>query len=382
MKTPKNPDASSTDLVFPPVEANTLDRFEVLSEIIRRRLEAALTRLAPGSSRQYGAALANFARWFGRWSVTNTKHLTTFLPMEIIGAQAWWNILAALFRVGPALSNEVVDSYATLGCKTLRPATIAQRLAALRWAFRLGEESGLVTWRLRVRGPRVTPYRDTRGPGLASIQAMLKVVDQLEGTIAARDAVILGVLFILGLRREELATLHVGDFDVERKLLRVVGKGQTDPIFLSVPDALADEIARYLALRGNPSPEQPLLASHDPARKGSGGLTGNGLYRRVLRIAKLAGLSRRVLPHGLRHSAITAALDETNGDLRSVQRFARHAKPETTIKYDDHRRDVAGQIADRLSLIWARSRTRPSKEQRNAHSRALKVTPPNDEEKP
>lgn len=377
MTTPKSLDAPTTDLVLLP-DGNTLDRSDDLAAIIRDRIEAALTRLAEGSARQYDAALNHFARWFGPWSIANADQLTAFLPPEIIGAQIWWTIVGALFRGGPAISNQSADRYATLGCAGLKPATIAQRLAALRWAFKLGEEAGLINWQLRVRSPRVKPYRDTRGPGLAALESLLKVIDRSGGLIARRDAVMLGLLFVLGLRRGEAASLRVGDFDAQSRVLQVTGKGQTDPSPLTVPDPLADELVRYLELRGNPAPDRPLLASHDPARKGTGALTGNGLYRRVLHLAKLAGLSRRVLPHGLRHSAITTALDETNGDLRSVKAFARHAKAQTTIEYDDRRLDVAGQVAERLSAIWARSRAEPSEEHKNIHSRALPSVVPDD----
>ena len=58
-----------------------------------------------------------------------------------------------------------------------------------------------------------------------------------------------------------------------------------------------------------------------------------------------AGLTRRVKPHGLRHEAITAALDATGGDVRRVQRFSRHKDVRTLTRYDDRRTDDAGTIA-------------------------------------
>jgi integrase/recombinase XerC len=200
---------------------------------------------------------------------------------------------------------------------------------------------------------------------------LLQVIDQRDGLLAARDATLIGLLFVLGLRRAELVSLLVGDFDAQSGILRVVGKGRTEPELVTVPVALVEQLVKYLELRGNPGSEQPLLASHDRAGRGNGALTGNGLYRRLAFLSKLAGLPRPIRPHGLRHAAITVALDELDGDIRSVQAFARHAKPETTIRYDDHRRDVAGQVADRLSIIWSKNRSEPSHEHGNAHSRAL-----------
>ena len=51
-------------------------------------------------------------------------------------------------------------------------------------------------------------------------------------------------------------------------------------------------------------------------------------------------------PHGLRHTAVTTALDATNGDVRSVRRFSRHADIGTVLIYDDERKDEGGRIAD------------------------------------
>jgi integrase/recombinase XerC len=68
----------------------------------------------------------------------------------------------------------------------------------------------------------------------------------------------------------------------------------------------------------------------------------------------LAGVRAR--PHGLRHASIAAALDTSNGDVRAAQAHARHANPQTTIRYDDNRLNLAGKIATGLAdALSARS---------------------------
>ena len=56
----------------------------------------------------------------------------------------------------------------------------------------------------------------------------------------------------------------------------------------------------------------------------------------------------RARPHGLRHAAITEALELTGGDVRRVQRFSRHRSLQTLLRYDDNRQDLAGGVARRL----------------------------------
>jgi len=56
-------------------------------------------------------------------------------------------------------------------------------------------------------------------------------------------------------------------------------------------------------------------------------------------------LGTTVRPHGLRHAAITEALNQTNGNVRAVQRFSRHKDVRVVLAYDDNRSDVAAAIA-------------------------------------
>ena len=53
-------------------------------------------------------------------------------------------------------------------------------------------------------------------------------------------------------------------------------------------------------------------------------------------------------PHGLRHQGSRRRLDLAGGDVRKVQRFSRHGKLETLLRYDDNRREEAGAIAHLL----------------------------------
>ena len=61
--------------------------------------------------------------------------------------------------------------------------------------------------------------------------------------------------------------------------------------------------------------------------------------RTVKRLAKRAGIIRRISPHSLRHSFIAAALD-AGVPLRDVQEAASHADPRTTMRYDRARQSL------------------------------------------
>jgi site-specific recombinase XerD len=61
--------------------------------------------------------------------------------------------------------------------------------------------------------------------------------------------------------------------------------------------------------------------------------------RTVKRLARRAGIAKRISPHSLRHSFITAALD-AGVSLRDVQEAASHADPRTAMRYDRARQSL------------------------------------------
>ncbi len=90
----------------------------------------------------------------------------------------------------------------------------------------------------------------------------------------------------------------------------------------------------------------PLFINMDRASK-RGRLTATSVWR----ITTKYGLG--VTPHGLRHTAITQALDITGGDIRAVQCFSRHKDPRTLILYDDNRTDLGGEVARRVAASFS-----------------------------
>lgn len=318
-------------------------------DLLRGRLEAALARLAASSRRTYMTGLRTFASWFATWLPTAPPPLPSLLGGDHTSGE-WTEIVLALLAAGPLVAGTVADAFAASSANRA-PATVAARLSALRWAFRVARDAGAVAWDLHVRSPKVRAYRDTRGPGLPAAKAMLAVADATPAIIGARDGVLLGLLLVLGLRRAEAASLDVGHFDGAR--VSVMGKGREERQWISVPSPLVERIKSYLALRrerGELAASAPLLASCDRARKGDGRLSASGLYRRVRSRAVVAGVGRAT-PHGLRHTGITMALDAFGGDVRKVRRFSRHSKVETVLAYDDERRDVGGEVSAVLAGI-------------------------------
>jgi site-specific recombinase XerD len=167
----------------------------------------------------------------------------------------------------------------------------------------------------------------------------------LESISGLRDRAILELLFSSGLRVSELVGLDRDHINLKRREFMVRGKGQKDrPIFIS-PEA-AGWVTKYLDKREDTA--RPLFVRYSGSKKVdlSGNfhrLTARSVQRIVAKAALLAGITKQVSPHTMRHSFATDLL--MNGaDLRSVQAMLGHSNIATTQIYthvtDPHLRAV------------------------------------------
>jgi len=290
-------------------------------------LAAFLAGRNPRTLLAYDKDLADFGRFLGRDNSRGAVEQLLNLPQGHANATAL------------AYKAHLID-------RDLKAATIARRLAALRSVVKMARTVGRVVWTLDVDSPKTEPYRDTTGPGDAGWRAMLAVAKREAESgrpKPIRDLAILRTLHDLALRRGELVAIDLADVDLEGATVAVVGKGHTDASRLTLPDPTRDALEAWIASRG--SEPGPLFVRLDRAAQGPDRLTDTGVYLIIRAFGRKAALSRPTRPHGLRHQAITKALDATQGDIRTVKRFSRHADVRTLLLYDDRRCDLAGDVA-------------------------------------
>lgn len=167
----------------------------------------------------------------------------------------------------------------------------------------------------------------------------------LDNEQGLRDRAIIELLFSSGLRVSELVNLDRGHVNTKRREFMVRGKGQKDrPVFIG--EAAARRVDDYLGARLDNLPPLFLSYSRNNITGTSGDyrrLSARSVQRMVRQYAKLAGITKHVSPHTMRHSFATDLL--MNGaDIRSVQSMLGHSNISTTQVYthvtDAHLREV------------------------------------------
>jgi integrase/recombinase XerC len=246
---------------------------------------------------------------------------------------------AALFSQSHGSANKMaLDFKNWMVRKGHKAATVNNRLAALRSLIDLGKISGVIAWNLDVKSVREEKYRDTIGPGIEKVRDKIKELrSKLRDPKACRDAAILALMGIMALRRGEVVGLNLEDLEEDR--LFMLGKGRSDQEPYTVPPQVLQILQTWIGHRGkHPGP----LFVHFRQKRLQARLSG----RSVGRITNKLGLGNA---HGLRHAAITEALELNNGDVRKVAKFSRHKNIQTLLKYDDNRRDLGGEVAKGLA---------------------------------
>ncbi len=217
-------------------------------------------------------------------------------------------------------------------------ATLARRAASARGFFAWALDAGHIATDPALR--LVTPKRGRTLPAVGTAEAVADVLARAgaraatDDPVALRDHAVLELLYGAAVRVSELCGLREPDIDLERRTLRVVGKGDKERV-VPFGGAAARALTAYLergrpALRvrggDRPAPDRVFLGAR------GGALGPRAVYDLVSRTLGPALGSSAVGPHALRHSAATHLLDG-GADLRAVQEILGHASLGTTQIY-------------------------------------------------
>lgn len=318
---------------------------------MKRRVAQAL-QAPPGSIIQVSAHSGAILDQAGQIRGTLERLFADLKPNTLRAYQRAWDVLAsyldlpsridaaafiATFTEGQA-NSLAMQWIADMKREDVKTPTIAARLSALKGIARRMRIAGLLGWSISVKGPAVTKYKDTAGPGTPAIVSVLEALGSRTDLKAIRDLALIKSIYSLGLRRSELANLRISDLELDKNRISITGKGKDDCEYVTIRDKSKAAIEAWLRVR--PPGTDAVFVSLDPAHYGEH-LSDNGVYR----ITISYGLGR---PHGMRHSGITEVLRKSNGNIRMAQEFSRHKDPKTLLLYDDNLKDLGGEASGLL----------------------------------
>ena len=310
-----------------PAELTTIDGDNLWAEFGQ-------LKIADSTRKQYVKAIENFCQFAYNSSAT-PETISEFLDLDRYAA------IEMVLRY----RRHSID-------KKLAPSTINVRLAAIKSLVDMARKLGKTTIDLGdIESIPSESYRDTRGISVEQFKLMLEEIDP-STPIGVRDYAIMLLFWGNALRRGEIASANIEDFLPQQQKLTILGKGKRAKVAIDLTDNVSYALEEWLNFHPCNLSGQPLITSLSHNCYGAR-IAGDSIYRIVQGYAEAAGIERRVSPHRLRHSSITAFLDASGGNLRAAQALSRHSNQNTLTLYDDNRRQeqkgASGMLEDLLA---------------------------------
>jgi integrase/recombinase XerD len=231
----------------------------------------------------------------------------------------WIHEFAGHFRTPPdRLGPEHIRQYQWFLIKDKKVAlsTYIQMVCALRFFYTHTLDRKIAIERIPL--PR-------RARQLPLILSRDEVKALIEAPRSLRHRALLATLYGGGLRVSEVTQLKVADVDARRSVLWVrQGKGRKDRQTLLSPKLLELLRAYWRAER----PTEWLF----PNATGTRPISPKAVFLACRSAAQIAGISKPVHPHSLRHAFATHLL-EAGTNLRTIQILLGHAHLQTTARY-------------------------------------------------
>jgi site-specific recombinase XerD len=214
-----------------------------------------------------------------------------------------------------------------MGPRKYSPTSVRRKIAALRSYFALQKREGRRSDNPAQDVP--PPKSPKRLPHVMSEDEVGKLLrTRVAGKtdfLRLRDIAMMELLYASGIRRAELVGLNVSDVDLDRRLMRVIGKGNKQrAVFIN--QASADAIRNYLAVRPR-TPDEALFISKRKTR-----MSHRQAWVIFRQFAELSGLTKHVTPHVMRHSFATHLL-ENGADIMTIKELLGHESLSTTQIY-------------------------------------------------
>jgi site-specific recombinase XerC len=238
--------------------------------------------------------------------------------------------------------------------KCLSLVTVNRKLSALRGvlktAWRLGQMNAEDYYRAAdvesVKGETLPAGREL---DKREVTSLMDVCAADLTSAGARDAAIIALMYSCGLRRNEVRSLDLDDYDSSGKRLVVSGKRHKERTAYLVNEA-AMAMRDWLRIRGDW--EGALFLSFDGrwGKLAHRRMSGQAIYNMLDRRGRQAGLAK-FSPHDMRRTFVSDLLD-AGVDISTVSKMAGHASVTTTVRYDKRPEETKRKAAELLHVSY------------------------------
>ena len=235
------------------------------------------------------------------------------------------------------ISELVVNEYvAYLFNKALKSSTVNRKISSLKSFYLF-----LIKKKIISSSPLseiITPKKEHHLPSSMSEDEVERLLrsPNIELDLENRDKAMIEMLYATGMRISELINLKITDIDLERSVLKVLGKGSKERLIPFGEKAL-DSLNSYLEKRKKSLAKEVFISNRGKK------MTRTAFWQRIKIYLSREGLKDSISPHTLRHAFATHLLNR-GADLRSVQLLLGHSDLSTTQIYTHIAKQRLGEV--------------------------------------
>ncbi|PPD51644.1 MAG: site-specific tyrosine recombinase XerD [Methylotenera sp.] len=234
-----------------------------------------------------------------------------------------------------------IQQYLAVKFPQSKPRSISRLIATLRRFYRYCLRENLIKTdpTVQIQSPKL-PRSLPKSLNEEEVIALLNAPN-LNAPAGIRDKAMLELLYACGLRVSELVNIKATEVSINDAVVRVTGKGSKTRLVPMGEDA-ADWISRYLR-EARPALLHKRLSDALFVTNRGEAMTRQAFWYLIKRYALLAGITKTMSPHVLRHAFATHLLNH-GADLRVVQMLLGHADISTTQIYTHVARERLKQL--------------------------------------
>ena len=232
--------------------------------------------------------------------------------------------------------TEINEYVAHLFKNDLKSSSVNRKISTLKSFYLFLIKKKLIS--LSPLSEVITPKKEQYLPSSMSEDEVEQLLQSpnIELDIEIRDKAMIEMLYATGMRISELINLKMIDIDIERSVLKVLGKGSKERL-VPFGEKASDSLSYYLKKRKKSSAKEVFLSNRGKK------MTRTGFWQRIKIYLSREGLKDTISPHTLRHAFATHLLNR-GADLRSVQLLLGHSDLSTTQIYTHIAKQRLGEV--------------------------------------